>query len=89
MQIYLIDVSYVQVLFKITSSLFTCFSLEFSLPCFFSQSFATDKNTAALLKSAIFYIAVTLEAFIFCFAGEYLSAKVSRNISFYRGTVVS
>lgn len=29
-----------------------------------------------LLKSAIFYVAVTLEAFIFCFVGEYLSAKV-------------
>ncbi|XP_020289110.1 odorant receptor 30a-like [Pseudomyrmex gracilis] len=39
------------------------------------SSFATDKNTVALLKSAIFYLAVTLEAFIFCFAGEYLSAK--------------
>ncbi|RLU24763.1 ObirOr5-V18 [Ooceraea biroi] len=31
--------------------------------------------TIILLKSAIFYVAVTLEAFIFCFAGEYLSAK--------------
>jgi len=29
-----------------------------------------------ILKSFFFYIAVTLEAFIFCFTGEYLSAKV-------------
>ncbi|XP_071643921.1 odorant receptor 85c-like isoform X2 [Temnothorax longispinosus] len=28
-----------------------------------------------LLKSLFFYIAITLEAFIFCFAGEYLSNK--------------
>ncbi|XP_014483816.1 PREDICTED: odorant receptor 82a-like [Dinoponera quadriceps] len=28
-----------------------------------------------LMKTIIFYIAVTLEAFIFCFSGEYLSAK--------------
>lgn len=34
-----------------------------------------------ILKSAVFYVAVTLEAFIFCFAGEYLSAKV--RIVFY------
>jgi len=34
-----------------------------------------------LLKSVIFYIAITLEAFIFCFAGEYLSAKV-RTLSY-------
>ncbi|KAF3054424.1 Odorant receptor 050 [Nylanderia fulva] len=38
-------------------------------------SIAEDGATIVLLKSAIFYIAVTLEAFIFCFVGEYLSAK--------------
>jgi len=30
-----------------------------------------------LVKTLFFYIAITLEAFIFCFAGEYLSNKVS------------
>ncbi|CAL1674368.1 unnamed protein product [Lasius platythorax] len=38
-------------------------------------SLAKDGATVVLLKSAIFYVAVTLEAFIFCFVGEYLSAK--------------
>ncbi|KAG5326914.1 OR67C protein, partial [Acromyrmex heyeri] len=38
-------------------------------------SLVRDGATVVILKSAIFYVAVTLEAFIFCFAGEYLSAK--------------
>ncbi|XP_011870718.1 PREDICTED: odorant receptor 13a-like isoform X3 [Vollenhovia emeryi] len=38
-------------------------------------SLAKDGATVVMLKSAIFYVAVTLEAFIFCFTGEYLSAK--------------
>ncbi|XP_018401528.1 PREDICTED: LOW QUALITY PROTEIN: uncharacterized protein LOC108778764 [Cyphomyrmex costatus] len=38
-------------------------------------SLIKDGATVVILKSAIFYVAVTLEAFIFCFAGEYLSAK--------------
>jgi len=29
-----------------------------------------------LIKSLFFYVVITLEAFIFCYAGEYLSAKV-------------
>jgi len=29
-----------------------------------------------LIKSLFFYAVITLEAFIFCYAGEYLSAKV-------------
>ncbi|XP_072750306.1 odorant receptor 82a-like [Anoplolepis gracilipes] len=39
------------------------------------SSLAKDGATIVLLKSAVFYVAVTLEAFIFCFVGEYLSAK--------------
>ncbi|XP_012063338.1 PREDICTED: odorant receptor 67c-like [Atta cephalotes] len=38
-------------------------------------SLVRDGAIVVILKSAIFYVAVTLEAFIFCFAGEYLSAK--------------
>ncbi|XP_011155581.2 odorant receptor 4 [Solenopsis invicta] len=34
-----------------------------------------NKGYIMLLKSLFFYIAITLEAFIFCFAGEYLSNK--------------
>ncbi|KAL0120396.1 hypothetical protein PUN28_008224 [Cardiocondyla obscurior] len=30
-----------------------------------------------LVKTLFFYIAITLEAFIFCFAGEYVSNKLS------------
>lgn len=40
------------------------------------QSIEGNQNYAILLKSLFFYIAITLEAFIFCFAGEYLSNKV-------------
>ncbi|XP_019699264.1 odorant receptor 82a-like [Harpegnathos saltator] len=35
----------------------------------------TDVGITTLFKSVSFYIAITLEAFIFCFAGEFLSAK--------------
>ncbi|XP_071643960.1 odorant receptor 13a-like [Temnothorax longispinosus] len=41
----------------------------------FIGSLGKDGATVLMLKSAMFYVAVTLEAFIFCFAGEYLSAK--------------
>lgn len=41
------------------------------------QSLGTDEGIKMLVKTLFFYIAITLEAFIFCFAGEYLSNKVS------------
>lgn len=43
------------------------------------QSLGTDMEGkfGILIQSIIPYIAVTLEAFVFCFAGEYLSSKVS------------
>lgn len=40
------------------------------------QSLAKVDVSMILMKTVVFYIAMTLEAFIFCFAGEYLSAKV-------------
>ncbi|XP_011694618.1 PREDICTED: odorant receptor 4-like [Wasmannia auropunctata] len=38
-------------------------------------SLGTDEGILMLVKTLFFYIAITLEAFIFCFAGEYLSNK--------------
>ncbi|EFN82521.1 Odorant receptor 2a, partial [Harpegnathos saltator] len=38
-------------------------------------SIGDTKNSKMLIKSLFFYIVITLEAFIFCYAGEYLSAK--------------
>ncbi|GAB1863031.1 Odorant receptor [Camponotus japonicus] len=35
----------------------------------------TTKDISTLIKSVNYYIAITLEAFIFCYAGEFLSAK--------------
>ncbi|XP_029663521.1 odorant receptor 82a-like [Formica exsecta] len=35
----------------------------------------TNKDISSLIKSVSYYFAITLEAFIFCFAGEFLSAK--------------
>nr|XP_012219960.1 PREDICTED: odorant receptor 82a-like [Linepithema humile] len=40
----------------------------------------SHKSTAGLIKSVLLYVAKTLEVFVFCYAGEYLSAK-SRSIS--------
>ncbi|XP_011155606.1 odorant receptor 82a [Solenopsis invicta] len=38
-------------------------------------SLGTDEGIRMLVKTVFFYIAITMEAFIFCFAGEYLSNK--------------
>ncbi|XP_011631014.2 odorant receptor 82a-like isoform X3 [Pogonomyrmex barbatus] len=43
-------------------------------------SIGTEEGATMITKSLIFYIAITLEAFVFCYAGEYLSAK-SKSIS--------
>ncbi|EFN71830.1 Odorant receptor 2a [Camponotus floridanus] len=42
-------------------------------------SLGTNEGVRMLIKTAFFYIAIVLEAFIFCFSGEYLSNK-SRTI---------
>ncbi|XP_011156164.3 odorant receptor 85b isoform X2 [Solenopsis invicta] len=38
-------------------------------------SIGTEEGATMITKSLIFYVAITLEAFVFCYAGEYLSAK--------------
>ncbi|KAM0736511.1 Odorant receptor 13a [Formica fusca] len=43
-------------------------------------SIGTDEGATTSIKSVSFYIAITLEVFILCFAGEFLSAK-SKSIS--------
>lgn len=40
------------------------------------QTIGSKQGAVALTKTILFYVAITLEAFVFCFAGEYLSAKV-------------
>lgn len=35
-----------------------------------------------LIQFIIPYFAVTIEAFVFCFAGEYLSTKVGKHVAF-------
>lgn len=42
------------------------------------QSIGDDQGTSMLVRSLLFYVVINLEAFIFCFAGEYLSMKVSK-----------
>jgi len=41
------------------------------------QSIGVDQGLSMLVKSLLFYVVINLEVFIFCFAGEYLSVKVS------------
>lgn len=36
------------------------------------------------MKSMLLYIAKTLEVFVFCYAGEFLSSKVSREMFYTR-----
>ncbi|XP_025073099.1 odorant receptor 4-like [Pogonomyrmex barbatus] len=39
------------------------------------SSIEDTQGSTMLIKSLFFYVVITLEAFIFCYAGEYLSAK--------------
>ncbi|XP_077261321.1 uncharacterized protein LOC143896968 isoform X6 [Temnothorax americanus] len=38
-------------------------------------SIGADQGSSMLVRSLLFYVVINLEAFIFCFAGEYLSIK--------------
>ncbi|GAB1863026.1 Odorant receptor [Camponotus japonicus] len=62
--------SYIALLQFLTNTLVICCIAFAIVTCIQS-----DQGYALLLKSLFFYIAITLEAFIFCFAGEYLSNK--------------
>ncbi|XP_026824134.1 odorant receptor 13a isoform X3 [Ooceraea biroi] len=57
-------------------------SCDFDEKYFFTvlQTIGTNEGATASIKSVSFYIAITLEVFILCFAGEFLSAK-SKSIS--------
>lgn len=41
------------------------------------QSIGTPGGTPILMRSVLYYIVMNFEAFIYCFAGEYLNVKVS------------
>lgn len=45
-----------------------------------SQSIGKPNASTIIMKSLGFYLVMNFEVFMFCFAGEYLSAKVSVNI---------
>ncbi|XP_011631019.1 odorant receptor 22c-like [Pogonomyrmex barbatus] len=45
------------------------------LGCMIIITIGSNQGAIILTKSILFYVAITLEAFVFCFAGEYLSAK--------------
>ncbi|KAL0111059.1 hypothetical protein PUN28_012802 [Cardiocondyla obscurior] len=68
--------SYIALVQFLTSILLTC-CIGFTLITSFSTMQDSDTiDSAALIKAIVFYMAATVEAFIFCFCGEYLSAKV-------------
>ncbi|XP_011694619.1 PREDICTED: odorant receptor 4-like [Wasmannia auropunctata] len=62
--------SYIALMQFVTNTLVIC-GIAFVIVI----SIESGRGYAILLKSLFFYIAITLEAFIFCFAGEYLSNK--------------
>lgn len=41
-----------------------------------SLDVSTESKSGVIIQFFIPYLAVTIEAFVFCFAGEYLSTKV-------------
>lgn len=51
------------------------------------QSIGEPNAAAILVKSFMFYITMNLDVFIYCYAGEYLSAKVSVFIDFHNAQV--
>jgi len=46
--------------------------------CVQSLDMNTESKSGIIIQFIIPFLAVTIEAFVFCFAGEYLSTKVSK-----------
>jgi len=51
--------------------------IVFSLPSLIFQSIETPDAVKIIMKTLLFYLVVNIDAFAFCFAGEYLSTKVN------------
>ncbi|XP_011862399.1 PREDICTED: odorant receptor 4-like isoform X2 [Vollenhovia emeryi] len=67
--------SYVALIQFLASTLLTC-CVGFTVITSISTMQDSDTiDSAALIKAIVFYMAAAVEAFIFCFCGEYLSAK--------------
>ncbi|XP_011694614.1 PREDICTED: odorant receptor 4-like [Wasmannia auropunctata] len=67
--------SYIALIQFMSSTLLTC-CVGFTVISSISTVQGSDTiDSAALIKAVVFYMAATVEAFIFCFCGEYLSAK--------------
>ncbi|CAL1674373.1 unnamed protein product [Lasius platythorax] len=66
---------YIALIQFMSSTLVTC-CLGFMIVTSISTMQVSDTiDDSALMKAIVFYMAATVEAFIFCFCGEYLSAK--------------
>jgi len=54
-------------------------SIQYSIIYIYVQSLDmnTESKSGVIIQFIIPFLAVTIEAFVFCFAGEYLSTKVS------------
>ncbi|GAB1863028.1 Odorant receptor [Camponotus japonicus] len=66
---------YIALIQFMSSTLVTC-CLGYMIVTSISGIQVSDTiDGSALMKAIVFYMAVTVEAFIFCFCGEYLSAK--------------
>jgi len=50
----------------------------FTYSLLFKQSFYNEAGIFMMVKVSLAYITIMLEIFLFCFAGEYLSIKVSK-----------
>ncbi|KAF3054436.1 Odorant receptor 046 [Nylanderia fulva] len=65
---------YIALIQFMSSTLVTC-CLGFMIVTSISTQDSDTVDDSALMKAIVFYMAATVEAFIFCFCGEYLSAK--------------
>ncbi|XP_018401472.1 PREDICTED: uncharacterized protein LOC108778716 [Cyphomyrmex costatus] len=65
---------YIALIQFLSSSLVIC-CLGFMIVTSISRQGSDTIDSSSLMKAIVFYMAATVEAFIFCFCGEYLSAK--------------
>ncbi|XP_070521230.1 odorant receptor 4-like isoform X2 [Cardiocondyla obscurior] len=65
---------YIALIQVLSSTLVIC-CLGFMIVTSINTQDSNTIDSSGLIKSLIFYMVVTIEAFIFCFCGEYLSAK--------------
>ncbi|XP_015185285.1 PREDICTED: odorant receptor 85b-like [Polistes dominula] len=78
--------TYIALLQFLSNTLAICFSGFVIITV--NMSFDSDQGLVILAKTLPYYTVVNLEAFVLCFAGEYLTSKNDRSSTFSQGKAI-